>query len=108
MGGVVAITNAEQSSVPAGQQLYAINEDKGGAGANVNWLNLNTLSLGGAPLVPGAYGNNTLPQAQGNTGAGRVVSVISGSYTNSKGQNCFLIPGFDIADVPAAPAPPAR
>lgn len=104
MGGVVAITNGEQSTVPAGQQLYAIGEDKGGAGANVNWLNLNTLSLGGAALVPGPYGTGTVPHATGNTGPGRVVSVISGSYTNSKGQSCFLIPGFDISDVPA-PAP---
>ncbi|KAA0023816.1 hypothetical protein [Antrihabitans cavernicola] len=107
MGGVVAVTNAESATVPAGQQFYAIGEDKGGAGANVNWLNLNTFALGSAPLTPAPFLTGTVPQALGNTGAGRVLSVVSGSYTNSAGQTCFLIPGFDFADVPAAPAAPA-
>ncbi|MFZ2175161.1 MAG: hypothetical protein WAW17_14245 [Rhodococcus sp. (in: high G+C Gram-positive bacteria)] len=52
-----------------------------------------------APFI----GDSTIPQAPGKTEPGQVVSVVHGAYPNSKGQTCFLIPGFDFASGPAPP-----
>lgn len=107
MGTVLGVTHDEQAVVPPEQQYYAIGENGGGAGAHVNWFNLNTFQGGGAPLNPAPFvGDSTIPQALGVTGPGQVVSVVHGAYMNSKGQTCFLFPGWDFADVP--PAPPAE
>ncbi|MFD4369607.1 hypothetical protein [Rhodococcus sp. NPDC058521] len=105
MGQVHGVTHTENAKdVPPEKQYYIIGENGGGAGANVNWLNLNTFQGGGAPLVPAPFiGESTAPQAMGVTGPGQVVSVVHGAYTNSKGQTCFLFPGWDFADVPPAP-----
>lgn len=107
MGTVLGVTHNEQAVVPPEQQYYAIGEPGGGAGANVNWLNLNTFQGGGAPLVPAPFpeadSETTIPQALGVTGPGQVVSVVHGAYINSKGQTCFLFPGWDFANVPPAP-----
>lgn len=108
MGTVFAVEHAEQAVVPGGEQYYAIGEPGGGAGAHVNWLNLNTFAGGGAPLLPANFGTVAIPQALGKTGAGQVVTVVHGAYINSKNQTCVMIPGFDVSTVPEpdpAPAP---
>ncbi|AYA25867.1 hypothetical protein SAMN02745947_03273 [Rhodococcus rhodochrous J3] len=92
---------AEEDAAPAGIE-YEI-EQEGSGGGQINWVNLRTLQLGGGVLPDAAEGDE--PAIALQTGDGLVVSAVWGAHQNSDGQGCFLLPGVDLTNVPAAPAP---
>ncbi|WP_068165741.1 hypothetical protein [Rhodococcus phenolicus] len=100
---VESITYDEQEAVEAEELLYVVGEE-GGNGATVNWFNLANGTSGAATLAPGE--SSDVPVALVEPEAGTVVSAVWGMHENAAGENCFLLPGIDIAEVPAEPGDP--
>ncbi|MFD6675457.1 hypothetical protein ACFWDA_13945 [Rhodococcus zopfii] len=99
-----SVTHTEQEAVEAEELLYVVNQ-QGGAGGTINWFNLTNGSSGNASFSP-AEGWHNIPVALVEPEAGTVVSVVWGPYKNAADENCFLLPGLDLAEVPGEPGDP--
>ncbi|QNG20801.1 hypothetical protein G4H71_09775 [Rhodococcus triatomae] len=98
LASVLSVTHDEEAAVGGDEVLYVVSEP-GGGGAWVTWLNLDT----------GVWSNETLvstqelwgaPAALSSPQAGTVVAAVWGPHENAAGEQCFLLPGVDIAQVP--------
>ncbi|MFD4366801.1 hypothetical protein [Rhodococcus sp. NPDC058521] len=92
---VVAQTSGDENDVQPGQVSFEIDEGTG-TGANVAWINTNTMRLGSMAMTPGDDGE---PEALATTGPGPVMAAVYGIYTNDVGENCLLVPGVNT-DIP--------
>ncbi|MFZ2526207.1 MAG: hypothetical protein WAX14_00935 [Rhodococcus sp. (in: high G+C Gram-positive bacteria)] len=101
---VQSVTHDEQEAVEAEELLFVVNE-QGGSGGTINWFNLGNGTSGNASFGPAEDWHN-IPVALVEPEAGTVVSAVWGMYQNAQGQNCFLLPGIDVATVPAEPDDP--
>ncbi|MEU5843151.1 hypothetical protein [Rhodococcus sp. NPDC047139] len=103
IGPVDTETAPDEADLPEGGIEYEIEQD-GSGGGQINWVNLSTLQLGDGVLPPAEEGEE--PAIALETGEGLVVSAVWGAHENAGGQGCFLLPGLDLTNVPAAaPAP---
>ncbi|MEE2033130.1 hypothetical protein [Rhodococcus chondri] len=93
-----SLTHTENEAVDGDELFYAINQRSVG-GATVSWINVNTGAAGNATLEsnPGVFG---VPTALTEPEAGTVLSAIWGMHENEAGEQCFLLPGIDLAQVP--------
>ncbi|AOD22565.1 MULTISPECIES: hypothetical protein [Rhodococcus] len=93
-----SLTYTENKAVEGDELFYAINQKSVG-GATVSWINVNTGATGNATLEsnPAVFG---VPTALTEPEAGTVLSAIWGMHENEAGEQCFLLPGIDIAQVP--------
>lgn len=93
-----SLTHDENDAVEGDELFYAINENSVG-GATVSWINVNTGATGNTTLEsnPDVFG---APTGLTEPEAGTVLSAIWGMHENAAGEQCFLLPGIDIAQVP--------
>lgn len=101
---VQSVTHDEQEAVEAEEILYVVNE-AGGGGATVSWINVNT-GVSGSATFEGAADWHNIPVAHAEPEAGTVLSAVWGLHENAAGEQCFLLPGIDIAQVPGEPGDP--
>ena len=100
---VQSVTHTEQEAVEAEELLFVVNE-QGGEGGTINWFNLSNGTSASASFAPDEQFR--VPNALVEPEAGTVISAVWGMYENSDGENCFLLPGIDLAEVPAEPGDP--
>lgn len=99
---VVAQTSADEDDVAPGQVSFEIDEAEGN-GANIAWVNTDTVHLGSTAMAPGEDGE---PEAVVTTGPGAVMAAVYGIYTNDVGETCLLVPGVNTnITVPAEATP---
>jgi hypothetical protein len=101
---VQSVTHDEQPAVEPEEILYLVNEP-GGSGATVSWININT-GLTGSDVLAEKGGPFGTPGVIAEPEAGTVLSAVWGLHENVKGEQCFLLPGLDMAQVPAEPGDP--
>ena len=94
-------TTVDENDVAPGTIEFEIEQD-GSGGGQVGWVNLSTLQLG-TDVLPAPKADDE-PSVALQTGEGLVVSAVWGAHRNAGGQDCFLLPGVDLSDVPAVPA----
>lgn len=107
LGDVESQVATDNPALKDGQVFYFI-RDADGTGAQVAHLNLATGATGTQAFVNAPADTpwiGALPIALAEAGAGPVVSAVYGMHTNTEGQMCLLLPGLDLAQVPAATAP---
>ncbi|MBH0120105.1 hypothetical protein I0Q12_11520 [Rhodococcus sp. CX] len=102
IGPVDTETVVDEEDVATDEIEYEIEQD-GSGGGQVAWLNLSTLQQG-TDAFPGPVDEEE-PAVVVETGEGLVVSAVWGTHENADGESCFLLPGFDLSDVPATPRP---
>ncbi|NGP06674.1 hypothetical protein G6038_14530 [Rhodococcus sp. 14C212] len=93
-----SVTETDSDALEEGQLFFAVGEQKAQNG-QVNWINTATWQSGGASLTATPQSGD-VPIALLNTGPGTVVSAVWGPHQNAKGENCFLLPGIDLSQVP--------
>ncbi|MGN5239531.1 hypothetical protein [Rhodococcus sp. SJ-3] len=93
-----SLTHTENDAVEGDEVLYVVNQQSVGGGT-VSWINVNTGVTGTATLesTEGLWG---APAALTEPEAGTVLAAIWGMHENEAGEQCFLLPGVDIAQVP--------
>lgn len=93
-----SLTHTENDAVEGDEVLYVVNQQSVGGGT-VSWINVNTGVTGAATLesTEGLWG---APAALTEPEAGTVLAAIWGMHENEAGEQCFLLPGIDIAQVP--------
>lgn len=95
---VVAQTSADEDELQPGQVSFEV-DDSAGSGANIAWINTDTMQYGMTAMTPG---DDAEPEALVDTGPGAVSAAVYGIYTNDAGERCLLVPGVNTAiDVPA-------
>lgn len=99
IGVAHTVTETEDDDAVDDSQLQHTIEQDGSNGGQINWVNLSTMQTGAGALA--AADGEGKPAALLDTGAGTVASVVWGAHTNGLGENCFLLPGVDVSNVPA-------
>lgn len=99
IGSVETETVLSDDDAAVGQIEYEI-EEEGSSGGQIAWINLAALDFGTGAFDVAEEGEE--PAAVLETGAGLVASAVWGAHENSAGESCFLLPGLDLTDVPAA------
>jgi hypothetical protein len=100
VGPVDTETVLDEEDIATDEIEYEIEQD-GSGGGRIGWLNLSTLEQG-TDMFPGPVDDEE-PATVVRTGEGLVVSTVWGGHENAAGEACFLLPGIDLTDIPAAP-----
>lgn len=101
---VQSLTHADNDGIEPDDLLFVVDE-QGKSGPNVNWINVDTGETGAGVMAPAegiVDARALLVEPEGGT----AVSAVWGNYENSKGENCFLLPGVDVSQLAGEPDEP--
>lgn len=101
----VSLPRRQEADTYRSRTTRTVCNEQGKTGPDVNWINVNTGETGAGVMAP-EKGILNAPALLVEPEGGTAITAVWGMYENSKGENCFLLPGIDVSQLAGEPDEP--